>query len=349
MANFTLNISDTRENISNSKNNLKNYKENLSLYLSGVLNVDSSWNDNNTIGFIDVVKEDRLSLNEHIDCLSNYLDIIDTFCESLNRTITSNSDISSLNKIKYNLDKINKLIFYTNEIYKLVNKNYEILKNTEIPLNFKYYSELKQLQQDWSQYNQTMYKLKINFSNIKNDIEGLISNTREKVNSFNVQYISNDICEHSYKISSAILYDTTIKQNANYNTNSLIGSKTVSFNNNNYQTMNDYKQSQVQVITETLNEDNLNLGVDNKSSLNNKNIINLSNSVNLENIKMNSKINAVEHSNNNIEVNLKSSTFNSVSDVDIKNNINDINLNNLDVELTDKINTSNNIIDANFK
>lgn len=210
MSSFSLNLSEIKNNISNSKKNLKDYDEDLNIYLNSVLNIDGAWNDKNTNGFINIVKKDRADLNQYIDSLNAYLNIIDGFCQGLNNIIIYNFNIKKLNKIKYDLDKLDVLITTTQQINDLVNSNYEILNSAIIPSSFKYYTELKQIENKYLNYKQKVSEFLKRLEDIKNRVELLIYNTKVKIKNFDVKYISKNICQHKYKIVSAAIKNNNI-------------------------------------------------------------------------------------------------------------------------------------------
>lgn len=367
MSSFSLNLSQARENIAKSRHNLKNYEENLNLYLSSVLNIDSAWNDNNTMGFIDTVKKDRLDLNDQISGLSKYLNIIDNFCDSLTNVILSNFNISNLNSIFYDLNNLNKIIASVNNIYFYVDANYDILKDSKIPLDFKYYKELKELENEYFEYKKSIKKLKNKLINVKSDVEELISRTKSRVDRFEIDYISRSVCEHSYKVASAALKDVNIS-NKIYETSAT--NATTIINTKHLETVEQINETNAEknIFNQELKEDNLKFGVEEHNAFINKMSPELleDNLKNVEDLKFGienkvavslsednlSSVEDLKFAEENInKVNLTESNLKGIEDIVVaKQNINNVNLQTTNINTNiDNVSANNNIVETNLK
>lgn len=207
MSAFSLNIKDTFEKTSKIKKNIQDYNEMMNIYLKNVSNVDSVWHDFNTEPFLDILKKDKLSINEHINSLTNYIQIVNDYCVKIRQVVDTYFDISNVNMIKYDLKKINSVISILDEIYERIKSNCTILSNLRIPFNFKY-KELINTYKDISfNHKNEISKLRRKMINAKFEIENIFSNARAKVNKFDVKQISKDICSYKYKINNISLYN----------------------------------------------------------------------------------------------------------------------------------------------
>lgn len=366
MSNFTLNISNTLNNVSTSKTKLKNYKDSLNTYLNSVLNVDSVWNDSNTDAFVSTIRKEKYDFNDHINSLSNYLKIIEDFCNSVQKIILSNFSVSPLKKVGYNLGNINKTIELLNLCYNELNNNYEIFRSMQIPADFKYNYLLNQYRSDTYELKNKVINTRYSLEDVKKRIEVLINNTKQKINSHEVVNISNTICEHRYKVSNVINLNG-ITDNTQYNATvstkidkSNMESVNYTVNLENLGSLNQSKQGEINGVNYTVNLGNLgSLNQIEQKELNGVNYaVNLNNSVK-ENQIINQELNyrtpEIKVSIPNVEeTNIKTNFINPKSEV----TFGDLNVSSNNVQSTqfttsvipdvNKVDVANNIQSTNM-
>lgn len=339
MASFNLNLEQTKENILSNKQVINNYEEDLNIYMSNILNFDSVWNDKNTISFIELVKKERYEFNEHIESLSDYLNIIANFCDQLDEIIESNLGISRLKVIQYDYEKTNELIETITKIYNLIDKNYTILNELNIPQEFKYYSEIKQIELNYYKYRAKARSMKSKLNNIKNRVESLIVKTKSKVDNFDSVYISNNFCEHSYKVVSSVISKVVVEKNFQ-DANAVSATKTVNLSDNNYE--NNVKENKVfnQQIHNELFNYNLTELEEKKEADINKSIAILENSSLHEIEKFENISKGIEN------VDLQDSTFNKFEEIkSVNENVNMAKLKNSNSNLIGDFKKTNNKIE----
>ena len=197
MAIFNLNFKKIRENVNAFNKDINKYKNTISMLHGTLVNVDTTWNDVNTLSFISGVKQDYRSFSAHLDSISKYVLLINSFCENIQLVISRQFGVNRIDYLKYSSTTLNTCISKLDQIYNLLNNTINLFYNIAIPVDFRYRKKLESYRSNFYNMKESISLLRKKLLRINNDIVAVINDYKLRVNK--IDFVNIDKKKMNYR------------------------------------------------------------------------------------------------------------------------------------------------------
>lgn len=190
MATFEISLDKIKVEVDTLNGYIKNYKDTISAVKNTLNNADSFWNDYNTNPFIKTITTDNTSFLNHINAISNYVNVIEQFCNELKQCIFKSTGNNRVTKIKYDSSNTNYAIQDLNNSILFLEKALASLEAMNVPITFKYRLILNLYEKQLKENIKTLKVSKETLENINRSINSILSNA--KIKNAQVEFMTVD-------------------------------------------------------------------------------------------------------------------------------------------------------------
>lgn len=219
MASFEINLTKVKEDLDTLNQYIKNYNETISAVKTTLNNADSFWNDFNTDPFIKTINNDEKNFKNHINALSNYVDVVENFCTDLKQCIFKYMGEAKVIKLKYNSMNLSLAIQDLEKVILFLNNALASLESMNVPLTFKYRIILNLYEKDLKNYIKTLSFSKTTLENINKTINSILSTAKTKNSRIEFRVVDNKKIGYRWQTFSSNLKQIDNQSGKEHNTN----------------------------------------------------------------------------------------------------------------------------------
>jgi len=182
MTHFNINFKDLKQSINDYRISCNNTIESVNTINSNLKNVDSAWNDSNTLGYIETLKVHKYKINNYFDELNQLFNEIDIFKSKFNQLSSKYFNKRDFENIRYDESKIETCINKLNNVLSSLSNAGYYINNYKYNNNFDELYRLRNLRNTISYMKNDVNNILTKLKNIKRDINNIIYDTKVSIN-----------------------------------------------------------------------------------------------------------------------------------------------------------------------
>ena len=200
MSNINLDIKSIRSNIQNSKDMLNNFSSTTEKFLTRLLNIDTSWHDNNSESFIKTIAVDYDTFNNYFDNINKQIMLTENFCDQLQIAVGGYLDITTLYNLKYIQGNTERSLELLDQIINRINDTKNNISTLVIPASSSNRANISGLMTDVNTRSIEVTKQQI--ASLVKGIESAIENVKYDASRLTHFEIDNKTISFASKIQS---------------------------------------------------------------------------------------------------------------------------------------------------
>ena len=204
MSNFRFNVNKTNNQLYDIRKRIDEYKDVTDRTYSNVTNIKNSWTDPISDIFCSIVKNDEKSMDDIIDSLYKMLENLEYFSNELGNIFSSYGYSTSNMDINYDSNNINYVINELNNIEIYMNRCIDSFATCLVPSDYGYKWLIDEVYNEAYRFRGIACGIRNDLSNIRTNVEALISNARGKNSSININTLTDPMARVSSSVVSVV-------------------------------------------------------------------------------------------------------------------------------------------------
>ena len=240
MPRININLYNTKNELRDIKGYLNEYKNDLNSMFVNLNKVDTAWNDDNEVAFINRIKKDQISFLEHILSMANYVNVLTEFISMLENAIYNEFGIRNARSIIFDSSLMDSIIRSIDNIIDYLDDCNNIIAYMAIPDDFSYKENLIRMENYFTSPENQFIDFKNKLNRINRTLSNAYYSARDNINRVNYVEIDGKTLEYNYRIFNSLegkkVKFENVNKYSNQNNNKIdvnINSNTISSTINN--------------------------------------------------------------------------------------------------------------------
>lgn len=192
MSYFTINISKLNNSIESYKTTRSDLNDDLSSIYESLKNTDAGWMDNNSVAFMNVLKNDKFDIDNYLSDMDRLYKQIESFKDDIDTVCSRYGFKKNTVTLKFDGAKIDRILSKLQGVLTYLNNTLQYVEMCNFDSSFSAYYRVK--------------KLKTEIKSIR----GLVNNVISEIKKFK-KSIDNVISEHQMEFPRVVGFDLNIE------------------------------------------------------------------------------------------------------------------------------------------
>lgn len=196
---LSLDVANVRKNCENTKQAIAKYEENMTSYFKNLMNVDASWKDKNTSGFVHMVGKDQAQYTEQSQNMKKNITCILDFCDRIESIFNSNLGVGTLINLKYLPQVTENAKNYLDECTKGINDLKRKFSAMYVPASSGYSSIIHSYLNDLD--DGLILKLKNKINDTVTELSDAVNSSKDRIDGILFTEMDPTLCKARYRVA----------------------------------------------------------------------------------------------------------------------------------------------------
>ena len=204
MPKIVINLYNTKNDLKSLKTYINEYKTDVNDMYVNLNKVDSAWNDDNSVIFLNKIRNDRNTIIEHFSSVSRYITSVEEFVESLENTIYREVGIRNVKSVRFDSTLVDSVISSIDRLIDYMEECNNIITYMAIPNDYGYKDALVRMENQFIAPENSFINLKNTLNRISRAISNTYYNTRDIINRIDFIEIDGKRIEYNYRLFNSL-------------------------------------------------------------------------------------------------------------------------------------------------